>query len=81
MKITINFFASSRQVAGVEKQVFDVQNSNDLVKQLNNLGGEKLINIIKGSSILVEGNKVDIFNENQLKDNLVIEILPPFAGG
>ena len=81
MIINLIFFASAKQAAGVTEKKFDISSSDDLRIQLTNLGGAKLVKIIEVSSVLSQGEKINIFDFNQLKNGQTLEILPPFAGG
>ena len=81
MIINLIFFASAKQVAGIAEIKFDIYSVDDLRNQLMNLGGAKLVRIIEVSSVLSQGEKINIFDFNQLKNGQTLEILPPFAGG
>ncbi len=81
MIINLIFFASAKQVAGIAEKTFDISSIDDLRNQLTNLGGAKLVRIIEVSSVLSQGEKINIFDFNQLKNGQTLEILPPFAGG
>jgi molybdopterin converting factor small subunit len=81
MIINLIFFASAKQAAGIAKKTFDISSIDDLRNQLTNLGGAKLVRIIEVSSVLSQGEKINIFDSNQLKNGQTLEILPPFAGG
>ena len=81
MIINIIFFASAKQAAGVSEKKFNVSSSEDLKSQLDELGGSKLLRILEVSSILSNGQKINIFDNSQIKDGQTLEVLPPFAGG
>lgn len=81
MIINLIFFASAKQVAGVTEKKFEISSSEDLKNQLIDLGGPKLVRIIEVSSILSNGQKINIFDYSQLKNEQILEVLPPFAGG
>lgn len=81
MIINLIFFASAKQVAGVPEKKFEISSSEDLKNQLIELGGQKLLRIIEVSSILSNGQKINIFDYSQLKNEQILEVLPPFAGG
>jgi len=81
MIINLIFFASAKQVAGVAEKKFEISSSEDLKNQLIELGGPKLVRIIEVSSILSNGQKINIFDYSQLKNEQILEVLPPFAGG
>jgi len=81
MIINLIFFASAKQVAGVTEKKFEISSSEDLKNQLIELGGPKLVRIIEVSSILSNGQKINIFDYSQLKNEQILEVLPPFAGG
>ena len=81
MIINLIFFASAKQVAGVTEKKFEISSSEDLKNQLIELGGQKLVRIIEVSSILSNGQKINIFDYSQLKNEQILEVLPPFAGG
>jgi len=81
MIINLIFFASAKQVAGVPEKKFEISSSEDLKNQLIELGGPKLVRIIEVSSILSNGQKINIFDYSQLKNEQILEVLPPFAGG
>ena len=81
MIINLIFFASAKQVAGVTEKKFEISSSEDLKNQLIELGGPKLVRIIEVSSILSNGQKINIFDCSQLKNEQILEVLPPFAGG
>ncbi len=81
MKVSIKFFASAKQAAGVDNKSFNVNSAEELVTEIRILGGEKLIRIIESSPVLNNGKRVNIFKDFELKDNLYLEVLPPFAGG
>lgn len=81
MIINLIFFASAKQLAGVTEKKFEISSSEDLKNQLIELGGPKLVRIIEVSSILSNGQKINIFDYSQLKNEQILEVLPPFAGG
>ncbi len=81
MIINLIFFASAKQVAGVTEKKFEISSIEDLKNQLIDLGGPKLVRIIEVSSILSNGQKINIFDYSQLKNEQILEVLPPFAGG
>ena len=81
MIINLIFFASAKQVAGVTEKKFEISSSEDFKNQLKELGGPKLVRIIEVSSILSNGQKINIFDYSQLKNEQILEVLPPFAGG
>jgi len=81
MIINLIFFASAKQVAGVTEKKFEISSIEDLKNQLIELGGQKLLRIIEVSSILSNGQKINIFDYSQLKNEQILEVLPPFAGG
>jgi molybdopterin converting factor small subunit len=81
MIINLILFASAKQAAGIAEKTFDISSIDDLRNQLTNLGGAKLVRIIEVSSVLSQGEKINIFDFNQLKNGQTLEILPPFAGG
>ena len=81
MIINLIFFASAKQVAGVTEKKFEISSSEDLKNKLIELGGQKLLRIIEVSSILSNGQKINIFEYSQLKNEQILEVLPPFAGG
>ena len=81
MIINLIFFASAKQVAGVAEKKFEISSIEDLKNQLIDLGGPKLVRIIEVSSILSNGQKINIFDDSQLKNEQTLEVLPPFAGG
>ena len=78
MKIDIEFFASAKAAAKTSQVSFEVEDVKDLESKLIELGGQKLIEIVKVSSILINGKKIEL---NQIKEDSNIQILPPFAGG
>ncbi len=78
MKIDIEFFASAKAAAKTSQVSFEVKDVKDLESKLIELGGQKLIEIVKVSSILSNGKKIEL---NQIKEDSNIQILPPFAGG
>ena len=78
MKIDIEFFASAKAAANTSQVSFEVKDVKDLESKLIELGGQKLIEIVKVSSILSNGKKIEL---NQIKEDSNIQILPPFAGG
>ena len=78
MKIDIEFFASAKAAAKTSQVSFEVEDVKDLESKLIELGGQKLIEIVKVSSILSNGQKIEL---NQIKEDSNIQILPPFAGG
>ena len=63
------------------QEMFWNASSEDLKNQLIKLGGHKLLRIIEVSSILSDGQKINIFDYAQLKNDQNLEVLPPFAGG
>ena len=81
MIINLIFFASAKKVAGVTEKKFEISSIEDLKNQLIELGGQKLLRIIEVSSILSNGQKINIFDYSQLKNEQILEVLPPFAGG
>mgnify|MGYP003337015871 CR=1 FL=1 len=60
MKIDIEFFASAKAAAKTSQVSFEVKDVKDLESKLIELGGQKLIEIVKVSSILSNGKKIEI---------------------
>lgn len=77
----IRFYAAARDFAKQKEANLIVKNKLELVSELNKLGDSDLTKLAQISTFLINGRRFSLSEINDLNDNDVIEMLPPFAGG
>lgn len=77
----IKFYAAARDFAKQKEVNLAVNNKLDLISGLHKLGDSDLTKLAQISTFLINGRRFSLSEINDLNDNDVIEMLPPFAGG
>ena len=77
----IRFYAAARDFAKQKEVNLAVKNKLELVSELHKLGDSDLTKLAQISTFLINGRRFSLSEINDLNDNDVIEMLPPFAGG
>lgn len=77
----IKFYAAARDFAKQTEVNLAVNNKLDLISGLHKLGDSDLTKLAQISTFLINGRRFSLSEINDLNDNDVIEMLPPFAGG
>ena len=77
----IKFYAAARDFAKQKEVNLVVKNKLELVSELHKLGDSDLTKLAQISTFLINGRRFSLSEINDLNDNDVIEMLPPFAGG
>lgn len=81
-QVTIRYWAAAKEAAGVPEETVAAATLGDAIEVAvaNRASDDRLRNVLKRSSFLVNGTRVKAA-ETPLEEGAVIEILPPFAGG
>lgn len=77
----IKFYAAARQFAKQKEVNLAASNKLELVSELHKIGDSDLTKLAQISTFLVNGKRFSLSEISELRDNDVIEMLPPFAGG
>lgn len=78
---TIKFFAAARQFAKAKEVDLPVTNKLDLISEFQKLGDTDLTKLAQISTFLINGKRHSLNEITQIKNEDIIEMLPPFAGG
>jgi molybdopterin synthase sulfur carrier subunit len=78
--VTVRYFAGARAASGVDTEIHDASNLDQLVDQLVAAHGEKLERVLTACSFLVDGTSTRD-RALTLTPGAVVDVLPPFAGG
>lgn len=76
----VRLFAAAADAAGTDTQDVSCSTLADLITELQTRHGEQFSAVLERCSILVDGRAVTDPAES-VADALVVDILPPFAGG
>lgn len=76
---TVRFWAAARAAAGRHEQPYDGATLGAVVAGLGDEHGPELAKILAHCSFLVDGVRAG--PDFELAEGVVIEVLPPFAGG
>ncbi|MBC6447194.1 MoaD/ThiS family protein [Actinokineospora xionganensis] len=80
---TVRYFAGARAAAGVPEETLGLPSGAtvaDALKELSVRHGEALSRVLLASSFLLDGVAVRD-RSIPLSDGIVLDVLPPFAGG
>ena len=83
MGATVRYFAGARAAAGVSEEAVPIAagaSVHDLLEELVGRHGEGLAKVLSASSFLLDGVAVRD-RDVTLRDGVVLDVLPPFAGG
>lgn len=76
---TIRYWAAARAAAGTAEEPFDGTTLGDVLGAAEARHGAALARVLSVASFLVDGSRTD--RSAVLADGVVVEVLPPFAGG
>lgn len=76
---TIRYWAAAKAAAGVAEETYDAATLGEALADAAKAHGPTLEQVLARCSFLVDGVRAD--DTVVLSDGLVIEVLPPFAGG
>jgi sulfur-carrier protein len=76
---TIRYWAAARAAAGTHEEAFDGHVLGDVIGSVTAAHGTELARVLGHCSFLVDGVRAN--PQTTLTDGVVIEVLPPFAGG
>ena len=77
---TVRCIAAAAEAAGTNTVVVDAATLGELRDALVEEHGEGFSRVLDRCSILVEGHRTDD-RETPLSPTMVVDVLPPFAGG
>ncbi|MCW3813883.1 MoaD/ThiS family protein [Micromonospora sp. DR5-3] len=81
MELTVRYFAGARAAAGrSEEAVLAGRSLDELVDELTARHGERLADVLKAASFLVDGVACHD-RQAPLPAGVTVDVLPPFAGG
>jgi molybdopterin converting factor small subunit len=75
--VTVRYWAGAKRAAGRESESLDVGSIEELRALL--AGRPELTRVCSASSYLVDGEQAH--EGTDLEDGVVVDVLPPFAGG
>jgi molybdopterin synthase sulfur carrier subunit len=78
--IRVRYFAAAAEAAGVDAETFDVATAGELRAAMVEVHGTALDRVLTRCSLLAAGRRVDDDAE-PLADGVLVDVLPPFAGG
>lgn len=78
MSVTVRFFAAAEEAVGAPQLTSTASDLAQLRAELGS-GHPALAAILPKCSVLVDGARVD--DTERLPDGVVVDVLPPFAGG
>ena len=78
--VTVRYFAGARAASGVDTETRDAATLDELVDQIVDAHGETLARVLTACSFLVDGTSTRD-RALQLAPGVVVDVLPPFAGG
>jgi molybdopterin converting factor small subunit len=76
---TIRYWAAARAAAGTHEEAFAGQVLGDVIVAVTAAHGTELGRVLGHCTFLVDGVRAN--PQTTLTDGVVIEVLPPFAGG
>ncbi len=83
MSGVIRYWAAAKAAAGVAEEACSGTVLADVLEAAAARHGEELRQVMKRSSFLVDGSPVGLRDPRsvELAEGVVVEVLPPFAGG
>jgi molybdopterin converting factor small subunit len=78
--VTVRYFAGARAVSGVDTETRDAVSLDQLVGQIVDAHGERMARVLTACSFLVDGTQTRN-RALELTPGVVVDVLPPFAGG
>lgn len=77
----VRFYAIGREIAGTNEHVSGAENTAELRADLVTSYGDRMGQLFDASSLLFDGRRVGSDSNARFRDNDVVDLLPPFAGG
>jgi sulfur-carrier protein len=78
--VTVRYFAGARAAAGVDAETRTAGTLDELIGQIVDAHGERLERVLTACSFLVDGTQTRD-RSSVLDPGVVVDVLPPFAGG
>ncbi len=78
-RATIRYWAAARAAAGTAEESFEGETLADVLDAAEQAHGPGLARVLSVASVLVDGTRSG--GSTVLTDGMVVEVLPPFAGG
>lgn len=81
--VVLHYWAGARAAAGVEREQYEARSVADALAQAGKSSGRTAVAaVLDASSFLVEGVTQHVHDlDIALATDIVVEVLPPFAGG
>ncbi|HHV22899.1 MAG TPA: MoaD/ThiS family protein [Propionibacterium sp.] len=80
--VTIRYWAGAAAAAGMDQETIQASSVAEALDQVGNRRGPDLQRVIGISSILVAGRRISPEERTApLHEAVLVEVLPPFAGG
>lgn len=78
----VRYWAAAKEAAGMAEEPFEAATLGELMAKITQNRAE-LARVVKRCSFLVDGSPVGKRSHDEvvLADGVVVEVLPPFAGG
>jgi molybdopterin synthase sulfur carrier subunit len=83
-KVQVRYWAAAKEAAGIEAEFIDADSLADVLAAVLTCRSDgRFAAVLARSSVLVDGTRVSrqAAATTILRDQAVIEVLPPFAGG
>jgi molybdopterin synthase sulfur carrier subunit len=79
-KVTVRYFAAARAATGLHEEIVDASSVDEVLTALCYRYDSRFAAVLSASSLLLDGVQAhDLFAP--LTDDVVLDVLPPFAGG
>jgi molybdopterin synthase sulfur carrier subunit len=78
--IRVRYFAAAAEAAGVDAETFDAATAGELRAAMVDAHGAELDRVLTRCSLLAAGHRLDDDAE-PLTEGVLVDVLPPFAGG
>jgi len=78
--VTVRLFAAAAEAVGSEQALLGAATVGELVAQLVSMGGPETAHVLGRCAILVGGTRADD-PATPVPAGVVVDVLPPFAGG
>jgi molybdopterin synthase sulfur carrier subunit len=78
--VTVRYFAAAAEAAGLTTEDLEAATAGELVARMTEAHGADLARVLSRCSLLAAGRRVPD-DATPLAPGVVVDVLPPFAGG